>query len=302
MTLEPYPIFEVQPEWVLEPEVLGSKEKFWYRRIQSEKEWLFKYPQPDTGQHWAEKIAEQIALVLGISHGKVELAVFQGTHGSATESFVSGGANLFHGNQILAGKVFGYNPRKEFHQSDHTLANIFTALENTFAEEAGQEKAKKMLARYFILDAVIGNTDRHHENWAILAVREPDKWGGRVAPSFDHASSLGRELKDEGPKKSRVRLLAEGKVGSYSEKARGAIFGKNTDEHGLSPLGLVRKGVEDYPLYFKPALVIAKRLSREKIVEIVDRIPNDWMTEITRKFVVNFVCYNLSKLEELANE
>lgn len=56
-----YPILEIQPEWVLEPEVLGSKEKFWYRDPDGESEWLFKYPQSGTGQHWSEKIAAEIA-------------------------------------------------------------------------------------------------------------------------------------------------------------------------------------------------------------------------------------------------
>ena len=55
-------------------------------------------------------------------------------------------------------------------------------------------------------------------------------------------------------------------------------------------------------MYFKPALTIVKRLSREKIAEIVARIPSDWMSEIARKFTIDFVCYNLAKLEELANE
>ena len=55
-------------------------------------------------------------------------------------------------------------------------------------------------------------------------------------------------------------------------------------------------------MYFQPALTIAKRLTHEKIVEIVNRVPNDWMTEITKKFTVDLVCYNLSKLEELENE
>jgi hypothetical protein len=36
-----YPILEIQREWVLEPEALGSKEKFWYRRLDGESEWLF---------------------------------------------------------------------------------------------------------------------------------------------------------------------------------------------------------------------------------------------------------------------
>lgn len=53
---EAYSIFEIQPEWVLEQEAMGSKDNFWYRAKDGELEWLFKFPQPNTGQHWAEKI------------------------------------------------------------------------------------------------------------------------------------------------------------------------------------------------------------------------------------------------------
>jgi len=40
----PYPIIEVQPEWVVEPEGMGSKRKFWYRQTEESAAWLFKYP------------------------------------------------------------------------------------------------------------------------------------------------------------------------------------------------------------------------------------------------------------------
>ena len=107
---EPYSIFKIQPEWVLEQEAMGSKDKFWYRAKLGEADWLFKFPQPNTGQHWSEKIAAEVARSMELLHGRVELAVFQGTRGSATESFARDGWNLFHGNQILAGKVTGYDP------------------------------------------------------------------------------------------------------------------------------------------------------------------------------------------------
>lgn len=110
MPESPYSVFEIQPEWVLESEALGSKEKFWYRAKPGEAEWLFKFPQPNTGQHWAEKIAAEVAACLDIFHARVELAIFRGISGSATESFARDGRNLFHGNQILAGKVLGYDP------------------------------------------------------------------------------------------------------------------------------------------------------------------------------------------------
>ena len=52
-----YPIVEVHPEWVLGLEEMGSKKKFWYHEPGAKADWLFKYPQDNTGQHWAEKIA-----------------------------------------------------------------------------------------------------------------------------------------------------------------------------------------------------------------------------------------------------
>ena len=89
-----YPIIQVEPEWVLEPEDMGTKEKFWYRNLtDGGREWLFKNPRENTGEHWAEKIAAEVANVLGIPHATVELAEFQ-----------------FHGNQLLARTTRGYDP------------------------------------------------------------------------------------------------------------------------------------------------------------------------------------------------
>lgn len=67
---EVYPVLSVDPEWVLHPEEMGSKEKFWYRPPEGRSDWLFKYPQSLTGQHWAEKLVEQAAAMLGIPHAR----------------------------------------------------------------------------------------------------------------------------------------------------------------------------------------------------------------------------------------
>lgn len=86
---------------------------------------------------------------------------------------------------------------------------------------------------------MIGNVDRHHENWGILCKRVNKKWRGRLVPTFDHASSLGRELLDTGEKKSRERYLDELGIGSYAERAHGAIFITEDSARGPSPLELV---------------------------------------------------------------
>ncbi len=292
----PFPILAIQPKWVFEDEAMGSKQKFWYREPDTASPWLFKYPQDNTGQHWSEKIAAEIADALDILHARVELAVFQDVRGSTTESFAREGRELFHGNQILAGYMLGYDTTRKFRQSDHTLSNIFSALDRVFKQPDMARVAKERMAEYLVLDALVGNTDRHHENWGILRKRTPNGWSGMVAPSFDHASSLGRELMDEGPGRSRQRFLSERRVGGYSEKAPGAIYWEVTDRRGLSPLELVRRAAQTWPDSFRRALQFLDKLEEDRIRAIVAKVPEDWMSDIARAFVVELTCYNRNQL------
>ena len=130
-----------------------------------------------------------------IKHARVELACYEGDKGSATKS-ITDKYKLLHGNQILSEHISGYDKEKIFKQSDHTLRNIFFSLDNVFVKTNAKQKAKIQIAEYIVLDALIGNTDRHHENWALLRKKINNKWVGKPSPSFDHASSLGRELED----------------------------------------------------------------------------------------------------------
>ena len=285
-----YPILEVKPEWVIESEEMGSKKKFWYRQPEEhQRKWLFKYPKANTGQHWAEKIAEQVASALGIMHAKVELAQFQEERGSVTESFARGGRPLHHGNQMLEVVVSGYNPETNFHQSSHTLENIWKVMDVICGKKATQ--AKRYIAEYIILDALIGNTDRHHENWGILL----DPREISVAPSFDHASSLGRELLDS----RRDMLLAENRVGGYSEKGRGAICWSEDEKRSPSPLELVRLATRAYPDIFHPALLKIEKLDANTMKNIVYCVPDSWMTPSARKFAIELMHYNLQQLKRL---
>ncbi|MYE16658.1 MAG: hypothetical protein F4Y07_09280, partial [Gemmatimonadetes bacterium] len=136
-----YPIIQVEPAWVLDDEDMGTKEKFWYRKPgDGEKEWLFKHPRARTGEHWAEKIAAEVAKVLGITHAAVELAQFEEHRGSASKSFVSEDQELVHGNQIMEWTVAEYDPNIRFGQSDHSFENIWTSFERVFKTRQAAEK------------------------------------------------------------------------------------------------------------------------------------------------------------------
>ncbi|MCE2434413.1 MAG: HipA domain-containing protein [Candidatus Latescibacteria bacterium] len=290
-----YPIVIVEPEWVITPEEMGGKTKFWYGKPDDNTNWLFKYPRPNTGEHGAEKIAAEVAAVIGTTHAKVELAQFQGERGSVTESFARGDRVLHHGNQMLEVALDGYNPNQKFRQSSHTLANIWKVMDAIFLGPESAKQAKLIIAEYTVLDALIGNTDRHHENWGILRRRAGGEGRGFIAPSYDHASSLGRELRDE----RRDRLMAENRIGDYAERGRGAIYWSEDERHGPSPLELVRCAAPTYPDLFHPALAKLQKLDEDSISTIVNRVPDNWMSPAARTFAIALMCYNFEQLGEM---
>ena len=213
-------IEEIHPEWISNTEKRGGKAKFWYEHWYEQPggsiyAWLFKYPRENTGEHWAEKVVAEVAGFLDIPCARVELAVFEGVRGAAAENIVPNNYYLVPGNEILESKVLPHDVRElNFHLADHTLENIWLALDRTFESSGNNLEAKRQFAGYLLLDAVVGNTDRHSENWGVLRSEVASHPIESLAPSYDHGSSLGRELSDE----RREELLAASHVGNYVER------------------------------------------------------------------------------------
>lgn len=236
---------------------------------------------------------------MGICAATVELAEYEGRHGCASLMFVDSarGEVLYHGNEILAGQVLGYDPAKRFRQSDHTLENIRAAICRLFPEPEMRDEVLTTLASYLVLDALIGNTDRHHENWGLLlrhSVEGDARISGvlSVAPSFDHASSLGRELRDE----KRFNILRSAGVAPYVRKGRGAMFFASEDAHGANPLRLVEFGANRFGEYFLPGMQCLRRFIISDLDDVVDRVPVEHMTVAAKAFTKAFLAYTYESL------
>jgi len=52
------------------------------------------------------------------------------------------------------------------------------------------------LFKHLVLDALVGNVDRHQNNWGFLWSKEEDRNVVRFAPAFDNGTSLGYEILD----------------------------------------------------------------------------------------------------------
>lgn len=266
---------------------MGSKDKFWFSQSGlREQEWLFKYPRPQSGEHWAEKIAAEVAGWLHVPHASAELAVWGADRGVAVQNFVDAGWKLMHGNQVLADNLRNYRRPSTFRHSQHTLQSIRQTLEKGFPTREARERVQSRFAEYLVWDALIGNTDRHDENGGLLAPEAAHGWLGSLAPSFDHASSLGRELSDT----RRDRILASDGIG------RRGIYGEN--DVPLSPLALARQAIRINPDPFLAVGAQLQRIDEEALRQIIDRIPQSWMSRSARSFSLTLMRYSLGRLRE----
>jgi hypothetical protein len=277
-------------------EQLGSKPKFWV--LLGADRWLFKEARPNTGEDWAEKVASELAKELGIIAATVELADYAGRRGCISLNFVDvdAGEALVHGNEILAFEVTGYDKQKKFRQSDHTLENLQAAVRRIFGPDLATGILTQ-LASYIVLDALIGNTDRHHENWG-LKVKPNDKSRGlqlEVAPSFDHASSLGRELLDS----RRADLLNASKISGYIAKGRGGIFRDADHAHGENPLKLVQNAAGAYPAIFQDSIRKVAALDPQVVRHILAAIPQERASLLARQFAEAMILSAQKSLTEI---
>lgn len=307
-----FQIYEVEATESQALEPMGSKAKFWFEH-EDLGPCLFKEARPHTGEDWSEKVAAEIAGLLGLPHAKYELAVCEGARGVITPRLTANDEELVHGNELLIEIDPAYELKSvEYRTPAHTVGSVVRALREAAggaelpkgAELPGEvTDAVGVLAGYLLLDALIGNTDRHHENWALI--RAPEKAGTpryKVAPTFDHASSLGR---NEPLERVEERLTTNDRgftVEAYAAKARSALFSSADDSAPLAPLD----AFGEITRFSNPAArAWCQRLDRvthETLQGILDRVPEDRMPESVKQFVVRMVMFNRQQLIAVCEE
>lgn len=197
---EPFEVLDVTSWRAGGEEQLGTKPKQWLRDP-ADRLWLWKAAtwnrspggEYRKGDDWAERIVTEIARALDVPVATTELANRAGLFGTVSLSVLDPESErLVHGNELLAEVgVVGSDPHD---RTGYTLDAVRRSLEGV-AGSTSESTAFECFTGYLIVDAVAGNTDRHMENWAVIENPVGER---RLAPSFDHASSLGFLLDDAG--------------------------------------------------------------------------------------------------------
>ncbi len=280
-------------------ETMGSKYKFWFQH-HSLGRCLYKQARFSLGEDWAEKVAAELCELLGLPHAIYELAeTWEGNRGVVSPYFLPSGGTLVHGNEVLTPIVPNYPTSVTYGASQHTIDIVLRVIEADnlnlpigWAVPSGIQTAVEVFVGYLLLDAWIGNGDRHHENWGFVRNKAATNTETiHLAPTYDHASCLGRDLSDEQRQKRSVE--------AYANKCFSAFYSSIDDKKPLKTFDVFGKIQERYPNAAQVWLSRLESVSRANILEIFNRIPKNRISTIAIEFAVNILEFNQRRLLDL---
>lgn len=290
---------------------MGSKRKFWFLR--DDDAWLFKQIRPNTGEDWAEKISEGLCDLLNLPHASYELAQWGEHRGAISKSFLPAGGGIVFGNEILFTRDPDY-PRKGrgsktfYRTPQHTVGAVMEVMENPDVQFPAQwnppravVSAADAFCGYLLLDAWVGNTDRHHENWGlVLAPSEKGRYQAHLSPTFDHASSLASHITDR-DRETRMTTRDQGRsIEAFATRAPSAFFASKSDKRPLTTFDAFLEAGKRKPKAGRAWLAQLASISDHSVTDLVGRVPARRISQSSSDFVLRLLQVNRRRLLESA--
>lgn len=296
----PFEIFDLEGVVPESLEQLGTKEKFWFTHP-ALGSCLCKFPRPHTGEDWAEVVASQLAQRMKLPHASYFFGIYGSANTVITPTFAPKPSTLILGNQLLV-EVF---PDKygiahtKFRQQSHTIHLVMTALASVkiqfplgWVAMNWIDKASDLFIGYLALDALIGNTDRHHENWGVIAFWEQGKVVFRLAPTFDHASSLGCHLRDDTKSRRLETRDLNYSCEAYARKAQSALFLTDISPKPLSTIDAFLRAAQMRLAAAKGWLDVLNGIDDAELAILLKQVPVDRLSDTSRQFALRMLIAN----------
>jgi hypothetical protein len=299
-----YPIVRVDSRNAESLEPLGAKPKFWF----DDRSRLFKAEARGTGEDWAEKIACELCRQLGLPHVHYELAhdVHLGVPGVICPTCAPWPLAMGHGNQMLLALDPDYPEGMKYKVRQHTVDAVADVLRllvplpeayGGVALPAGVNSALGVFIGYVLLDAWVANQDRHHQNWAVL--RSPAAMASanlHLAPTFDHGASLARNLTDA-ERAERLSSRDENRqVAAFVRKARSAFYADPEQSKPMTTFDAWQAFSRKSPGEATVWLERLRRIDDPMVQQIIDNVPLQRMSQISRDFTLSLLTANRDRL------
>ena len=286
-------------------EALGTKYKFWYRD-DTYGMCLFKEGRPNTGENWAERIAAELARLIDLPHADYELAEYDNRRGVISKTLVAGGARIVHGNELLPSYT-GWSSVSGgplFRNTEYTLGRVMAYLWGgrelisapySWPKPECCESALDFFIGYLLFDAWIANQDRHDQNWAVIRANDGSLY---LSPSFDHGSSMARNLSAE-ERFSRLSTNDKSWHISYFVSKAQSAFRVGGSKNSRRRVGTLDAFVKAASLNLRAAEAWRQKLhevSEDEILAVIEQMPIDWMSDIEKAFTHELLRLNRERL------
>ena len=285
--------------WDGSSEGSGRSEKKWIYNRDTGEIGLFKFPKSsETKEHISEKLAQEIADLLGLKSAKVEIGIFEDRAGSF--SYLINGKNetLVEGINFILRKYPTYDRDHLYYvRKNKKRYYCIGMIKESLSFEIFREFLEVM-----IFDCLIGNSDRHHSNWAVIKEKGKEK----LSPVYDNGSSLACYVREEDikdyldEKQNRFYALADTK-----SRSRIRIDGdlKKEPTH--------KEVIKHLTLEYKTEMIefvdrIVETLTEENIRKLVDNIqkellslPRESLSSQRKELIVKFLMAKKEMLKQL---
>lgn len=211
--------------------------------ITPDKRYLFKRSKrsyPD--QFWGEVVAYRIGCLMGLEVPPTFVAWNSSTNISAAliEWFYVDGEEV----SALAGDLL-QKIQPDFDRekgSTHNLRQVIPILRAFVQTNLMENYWRQWWTDALLFDALIGNTDRHQDNWGLLWSSDK-KPRVRMSPVFDNGTSLGYEIIE--PKMDNFNT--PDRMRAYIQKGKHHIRWQVNDDLNCQHVDLLRRLIKKYP-------------------------------------------------------
>lgn len=167
---------------ILPQELLFLKPEYYYLFKESNE----RYP----WQFWIEIIAYRLGefMKIEVPPAYVGYNESENKFGALIEWFYDEACGYIDGSMVMKQEIENYDTKKG---NQHNLETIldFINRDPVFIQHWG---------KVLLFDSIIGNNDRHQDNWGIVYKKEEDSFKDiHFSPAFDNGTSMGHEILEQ---------------------------------------------------------------------------------------------------------
>jgi hypothetical protein len=264
--------------------------------------WLWKQPPPIDPKrpHTArrsepaiEVLALELARRVGVPVAEARPAITSGERGVISRRFHESDEEHHPGAELLglpseSGSGPDARRRRNEGRASATLERVRAKLSEL--QEGHGINLLEPFARILVMDAWLGNGDRHTGNWALVT----GPAGPRFAPMYDPTACLGVELTDDRPELAAPTSDA---IARYARRCSSG-FGGGADGRTGIPMSEVLEKLEEWPEWRSALAELKPRILEllDILPALIEEIPDDWLSRDRKQFAALLLPHRVTLL------